>query len=276
MSVEELSAYLDVPILVALGQRHHPRLPATCRAHQRHHHLAPFVRWLHLGHPHRTHARTRVPIRVAFLCRDRRVRWTGVGQPPGHALLLELPEVHLGRDIRNATSNAGCRACRPSDIAWRSSSRRPFCWTLQIAAMAADSEFTAVVRRLGCLRGVSTLTGFALAVEIGDWDSSLATPSDRSSVWCPRSSPLAGHGSRARSPRPVTLTSGGCLSNRPGTIKLVMRRARLARQPGCAVTRETGASTPAGSGSPSAANAMSWPTSPSPANWPAGAGPWPS
>jgi transposase len=26
-----------------------------------------------------------------------------------------------------------------------------------------------VVRRLGCLRGVSTLTGFALAVEVGDW-----------------------------------------------------------------------------------------------------------
>lgn len=39
----------------------------------------------------------------------------------------------------------------------------------QITAMAADSEFTAVTRRLGCLRGVSTLTGFALAVEIGDW-----------------------------------------------------------------------------------------------------------
>jgi transposase len=38
-----------------------------------------------------------------------------------------------------------------------------------IAAIAADSEFTAVVRRLGCLRGVSTLTGFGLAVEIGDW-----------------------------------------------------------------------------------------------------------
>jgi hypothetical protein len=35
--------------------------------------------------------------------------------------------------------------------------------------MAADSEFTAMVQRLGCLRGVSTLTGFALAVEIGDW-----------------------------------------------------------------------------------------------------------
>jgi transposase len=38
-----------------------------------------------------------------------------------------------------------------------------------IEAMAAESEFTPVVRRLGCLRGVGTLTGFALAVEIGDW-----------------------------------------------------------------------------------------------------------
>lgn len=39
----------------------------------------------------------------------------------------------------------------------------------KITALAADSEFTAVTRRLGCLRGISTLTGFALAVEIGDW-----------------------------------------------------------------------------------------------------------
>jgi transposase len=39
-----------------------------------------------------------------------------------------------------------------------------------IEQMAADSEFTPVVRQLGCLRGISTLTGFALAVEIGDWD----------------------------------------------------------------------------------------------------------
>jgi transposase len=38
-----------------------------------------------------------------------------------------------------------------------------------IAALAADSEFTAVTRRLCCLRGISTMTGFALAVEIGDW-----------------------------------------------------------------------------------------------------------
>jgi transposase len=38
-----------------------------------------------------------------------------------------------------------------------------------IDQMAAESEFTPLVRRLGCLRGVRTLTGFALAVEIGDW-----------------------------------------------------------------------------------------------------------
>ncbi|MGC0142980.1 IS110 family transposase [Pseudactinotalea sp. Z1732] len=39
----------------------------------------------------------------------------------------------------------------------------------EILTAAADSEFTATTRRLGCLRGISTLTGFALAVEIGDW-----------------------------------------------------------------------------------------------------------
>jgi transposase len=38
-----------------------------------------------------------------------------------------------------------------------------------IEEMAADCEFTPLVRRLGCLRGIGTLTGFALAVEIGDW-----------------------------------------------------------------------------------------------------------
>jgi transposase len=59
-----------------------------------------------------------------------------------------------------------------------------------IAEMAGDSEFTPVARRLTCLRGVSTLTAFALAVEIGDWsmftDSSIGCflgliPSEHSS-----------------------------------------------------------------------------------------------
>jgi transposase len=39
-----------------------------------------------------------------------------------------------------------------------------------ILEMAAESEFTPLVHRLGCLRGIGPLTGFALAVEIGDWD----------------------------------------------------------------------------------------------------------
>ena len=38
-----------------------------------------------------------------------------------------------------------------------------------ITTLAADGEFTPIVRRLGCLRGVATLTAFGLAVEIGDW-----------------------------------------------------------------------------------------------------------
>jgi transposase len=60
----------------------------------------------------------------------------------------------------------------------------------QIEQMAAGSEFTPLVRRLGCLRGIGILTGFALAVEIGDWTrftgASIASfvglvPSERSS-----------------------------------------------------------------------------------------------
>lgn len=38
-----------------------------------------------------------------------------------------------------------------------------------ITEMAGDSEFTPIVHRLACLRGVNTLTAFGLAVEIGDW-----------------------------------------------------------------------------------------------------------
>jgi len=40
----------------------------------------------------------------------------------------------------------------------------------KITTMATGGEFTPVVQRLACLRGISTLTAFALAVEIGDWD----------------------------------------------------------------------------------------------------------
>jgi transposase len=65
----------------------------------------------------------------------------------------------------------GCRLIPPTTRCWppwpggigwtRRSPRWP--------ATDTDSAFTPVVVRLGCLRGVSTLTAFGLAVEIGDW-----------------------------------------------------------------------------------------------------------
>lgn len=39
-----------------------------------------------------------------------------------------------------------------------------------ITKIAYESQYTPVVRALECLRGVSTLTAFGLAVEIGDWN----------------------------------------------------------------------------------------------------------
>lgn len=45
----------------------------------------------------------------------------------------------------------------------------------QIEQMALTSSFTPMVRRLCCLRGIATLTGFAIAVELGD-DWSRFTP----------------------------------------------------------------------------------------------------
>ena len=74
-----------------------------------------------------------------------------------------------------------------------------------------------VVRRLGCLRGISTLTGFGLAVEIGDWHRFTGSTIGPSSVWCPPSTPPASPGRRGRSPRPGTATPAGCWSRPPGT-----------------------------------------------------------
>ncbi len=39
----------------------------------------------------------------------------------------------------------------------------------QIVLMAAEPDWAPVTSRLGCLRGVGVLTGFGLAVELGDW-----------------------------------------------------------------------------------------------------------
>ncbi|MGC5225369.1 transposase [Micromonospora sp. DT81.3] len=76
-----------------------------------------------------------------------------------------------------------------------------------IEDLAADSEFTPVVRRLGCLRGVSTLTGFALAVEIGNWDR--FTGNSISSFVGPVPSEFSSGQSRVQGPITVELGLAG-------------------------------------------------------------------
>jgi hypothetical protein len=73
-----------------------------------------------------------------------------------------------------------------------------------IAVMAADSPYTPVATRLGCLRGVSTLTAFGLAVEAGSGNGCLGARSARSSGWCPPSTPAVRPAPAKRSPRPAT------------------------------------------------------------------------
>lgn len=85
-----------------------------------------------------------------------------------------------------------------------------------IEQMASNSEFTDVVHRLGCLRGVNTLTASGLAVEIGDWERSPAAQSARSSAWHRASIRRAHHGCRARAPKLATITPAGCWWKRRG------------------------------------------------------------
>ena len=80
--------------------------------------------------------------------------------------------------------------------------------------MAANSTFTPVVTRLGCLRGVSTLTAFGLATEIGDWGRLWAAPSVPTSGWCPPSTPRERLVPKVGSPRPATAMPAG--DNRSG------------------------------------------------------------
>ncbi len=153
-----------------------------------------------------------------------------------------------------------------------------------ITAMAADSEFTPVVHRLGCLRGISTLTAFALAVEIGDWHRFTGNSIGSFVGLVPSEHSSGASRVQVRSPRPATPTPGDCSSRPPGTTFPVTHPGRPCADVGNsrllqrahAVTPATGACTRAGSSSTCGTNAPSSPTSPSPANCPAGAGHWPS
>jgi len=89
-------------------------------------------------------------------------------------LLLRQGVIYSGEGLGPASTNCGCSG---SGLTHRRCSSPTMLATVDrrnrldeaIAKLAADSAYTPVVTRLGCLRGVSTLTVFGLAVEIGDW-----------------------------------------------------------------------------------------------------------
>ena len=152
----------------------------------------------------------------------------------------------------------------------------------QIETMAA-TRVTPVVRRLWCLRGISTLTAFALAVEIGDWHR--FTGSTIGSFVGLVPSEYSSGSSRAQGP--ITKTGNG---HAPRLLVEAAWHHRARYQPGKTIRDrwewphqphepaaiwETGACTPAGSSTSTARRRQPWPTQPSPANSPVGAGPWP-
>jgi transposase len=153
-----------------------------------------------------------------------------------------------------------------------------------IAAMAADSEFTAMVQRLGCLRGVSTLTGFALAVEIGDWHRCTGNTIGSFVGLVP--SEYSSGQSRVQG----SITKTGNTHARRLLIEAAWHhRARYVL--GKTMRDRWELASPAARARGDAGNRrlhQRWvrfgerrkrhvsPTSPSPASWPAGAGPWPS
>jgi transposase len=81
--------------------------------------------------------------------------WTGAHDRWLRSQRFELPGLQLAYDIAYDTLLATLARRDRMDAA--------------IIAMATESVFTPLVTRLGCLRGVSTLTAFGLAVELGDW-----------------------------------------------------------------------------------------------------------
>jgi transposase len=94
----------------------------------------------------------------------------GIVYSEGHAW-TDRHDAWLRRVGREELSAAATRATFESDYeAVLAVKARRDRLDVFIEQMAADCEFTPLLRRLGCLRGIGVLTGFALAVEVGDWD----------------------------------------------------------------------------------------------------------
>jgi hypothetical protein len=160
-----------------------------------------------------------------------------------------------------------------------------------IAAMAGDSTFTPVTTRLGCLRGVATLTAFGLAVEIGDGHRLTG----RSIGAYPGLVPTESSPGASRSQGSITETGNGHARRllieaawhhrKPYRTEGELRR-RLDRASPAARNRgeranrrlhtRSGACTPAGCPSTPGTSRPRSRTPRSPGSWPAGAAHWPS
>jgi transposase len=153
----------------------------------------------------------------------------------------------------------------------------------RISELAREPRWAPVVGRLGCLRGIGTLTAFALTVEIGDWHrltgASIGAylglvPTERQSGPRHRRGPIT---------RAGNCHAGACWSRPPGTAGRCgpaprSRGAGPANAPRLppAPSGQVGVCTTAGTSSSDAAGCVrpSW-RRPSRASWRAGAGAWP-
>ena len=86
-----------------------------------------------------------------------------------------------------------------------------------ITEMATDGEYTAVVRRLGWLRGVSTLTAFGLAVEVGDWHRFTGATIGAYLGLVPTESSSGQQRSQGSITKAGNTMPAGCSSRTPGT-----------------------------------------------------------
>jgi transposase len=113
--------------------------------------------------------------------------------------------------------------------------------------MAADSVFTAVVTRLGCVRGIATLTAFGLAVEIGDWQRLSGRTIGAYLGLVPPESSSGRPAPGAGSPRTATAMPADFWSRRPG-------HHRTRYRPGPDLRRRWDAASPAARARGQAAN----------------------
>ena len=152
-----------------------------------------------------------------------------------------------------------------------------------ILEVAASPRFADPVNRLGCLRGISALTGLALTVEIGDWTRFTGStigayvglvPSEHSSG----ASRVQGSITKAGNTHVRRLLIESAWHHRKSYSTSGPRCGPAGPKStphfGPADTPATAASTHGGAPLPNAAKTRSSPTSPSPANSPAGAGHW--